>query len=321
MSGKLATGRYVSGSRVEDPPVAVNAFKVAITLLFAASLVACDFVPTSPGPGDAFVSGTDCVLKWDADASGLWKNMTIELMSGSNVNMSLVASVAKGVDGTNASVSPLSWPCPDVDPFSTIYFYQFSNADTKKWTTRFTRTQITSPNGSYTLPSESQQPNGDKIPWGVGRLVQEPNANQSSPLSRTACSNAHTNSTEQHKNATGPAMLVECKEESPSAESAMPSSTSSDTSSSKASGHATASSEESGATASHSAHHEKTASAQSSAAGASADAATASHVETSSQSATASLLPITSTSGCDERFAFRCRSQWLIPGAIVALLM
>ncbi|KAA1466417.1 hypothetical protein DENSPDRAFT_755397, partial [Dentipellis sp. KUC8613] len=138
-----------------------------ITLLSVASLVACDFMPTSPGPGDAFVSGTDCVLKWDADTSGLWKNMTIQLMSGSNVNMTLVSGVAEGVDATNESVSPFSWPCPNVDPFSTIYFYQFSNADAKKWTTRFT---ITSPNGSYTLPPEGQQPNGDKIPWGVGRL-------------------------------------------------------------------------------------------------------------------------------------------------------
>ena len=47
-------------------------------------------------------------------------------MSGSNNNMSFVANVASGLDGTDASNTPFNWTCPDVDPYSDIYFYQVS---------------------------------------------------------------------------------------------------------------------------------------------------------------------------------------------------
>jgi hypothetical protein len=55
--------------------------------------------------------------------------------------MTLVTNVAKGLDGTDPSLSPYIWTCPDVDPYSTIYFYQFTGAADKSnaaWTTRFT---------------------------------------------------------------------------------------------------------------------------------------------------------------------------------------
>ena len=48
-------------------------------------------------------------------------------MSGSNSNMSLVTKVAEGLDGTNASLTPFSWTCPEVTPYSDIYFYQVSS--------------------------------------------------------------------------------------------------------------------------------------------------------------------------------------------------
>ena len=67
----------------------------------------------------------------------------LDLMSGSNSNMTLVANVAEDLDGTDPSLSPYTWTCPDVDPYSTIYFYQFTPAATADksdpaWTTRFT---------------------------------------------------------------------------------------------------------------------------------------------------------------------------------------
>lgn len=65
----------------------------------------------------------------------------LDLMSGSNSNMTLVANVASDLDGTDPSLSPYTWTCPDVDPYSTIYFYQFNAAADKSnpaWTTRFT---------------------------------------------------------------------------------------------------------------------------------------------------------------------------------------
>jgi len=69
----------------------------------------------------------------------------LDLMSGSNSNMTLVASVAEDLDGTDPSLSPYTWTCPDVDPYSTIYFYQFTPSaaaataeSNPAWTTRFT---------------------------------------------------------------------------------------------------------------------------------------------------------------------------------------
>ena len=114
----------------------------------------------------------------------------LDLMSGSNSNMTLVANVAEDLDGTDPSLSPYTWTCPDVDPYSTIYFYQFNAAADKSspaWTTRFTvRTpvkkdrsrspltdlvaQITSSAGETTAPPHNKQPNGDSIPWGIGAM-------------------------------------------------------------------------------------------------------------------------------------------------------
>ena len=107
-------------------------------------------------------------------------------MSGSNSNMTLVANVAEDLDGAGPSLSPYTWTCPEVDPYPTIYFYQFNTAagSNSAWTTRFTVrnpvrgtnptpesvVQIASPAGGTAVPSHSNQPNGDGIPWGIGVL-------------------------------------------------------------------------------------------------------------------------------------------------------
>lgn len=57
---------------------------------------------------------------------GLMKLTDTDLMSGSNNNMSIVTNVASELDGTDGSLTPYSWTCPEVDPYSTIYFYQVS---------------------------------------------------------------------------------------------------------------------------------------------------------------------------------------------------
>lgn len=81
-------------------------------------------------------------------------------MSGPNNNMSYVTNVAMGLDGTDSSLTPYMWLCPEVDPYSAIYFYQvkrftlcaykyrahiiipkFTNGNdimNRTWTTRFT---------------------------------------------------------------------------------------------------------------------------------------------------------------------------------------
>ncbi|GAW07125.1 hypothetical protein LENED_009095 [Lentinula edodes] len=122
--------------------------------------------PTAPGPGDQFNAGSPCTIQWQVGEN--WSNFTISLMSGSNTQMQLVAPVASGLDGSNAALSPFNWTCPEVNPYSAIYFYQFTNSNdttNSKWTTRFT---IASPSGESSPPANSTQPNGDSIPWGVG---------------------------------------------------------------------------------------------------------------------------------------------------------
>ncbi|KAI5893531.1 uncharacterized protein SCHCODRAFT_02677580 [Schizophyllum commune H4-8] len=129
-----------------------------------------NFTPTAPGPGDVFAAGGNCTIQWAVDQSGSWNNVTIDLMSGSNNNMSFVANVASGLDGTDASNTPFNWTCPEVDPYSDIYFYQFTNGEDKmdaKWTTRFT---ISSSSGEVDPPANPTQPDGSQIPWGVGHV-------------------------------------------------------------------------------------------------------------------------------------------------------
>ncbi|KAK0468481.1 uncharacterized protein EV420DRAFT_1224872, partial [Desarmillaria tabescens] len=141
-------------------------FLFSISVVVA--LVRADVVPTAPGPNDVFNASSPCLIKWNVDADGDWKNMTIKLMAGSNDNMQLVETVAVGLDGTDSTVTPFTWTCPSVTPYSHIYFYEFTNgndADGSKWTTRFT---IASPSGETTPPEHSSQPNGDNIPWGTG---------------------------------------------------------------------------------------------------------------------------------------------------------
>ncbi|KAH8113281.1 hypothetical protein DFH11DRAFT_1856924 [Phellopilus nigrolimitatus] len=126
--------------------------------------------PTAPGPNETFTAGSPCGVAWTPDSTGTWTNVTIDLMSGSNSNMSLVTNVATALDGTNKSLTPYSWTCPDVDPYSTIYFYQFTNGadtSTRTWTMRFT---ISSLSNETNPPENSQQPNGDPVPWGIGHL-------------------------------------------------------------------------------------------------------------------------------------------------------
>jgi len=59
-----------------------------------------------------------------------------------------------------------------VSPNSAIYFYQFTSSSSteKLWTTRFT---ITDEEANSTPPTETTQPNGDKIPWGTGKIIEE----------------------------------------------------------------------------------------------------------------------------------------------------
>ncbi|KAL0070711.1 hypothetical protein AAF712_001932 [Marasmius tenuissimus] len=160
-----------------------------LVLLYIATLVAGDFTPTAPGPGDSYAAGSMCPIKWNV---GDWRNVSIVLMSGSNGEMKRVTAVANGLDGSDPSLTPYNWTCPEVSPYSAIYFYQFTNGDdlqNSKWTTRF---QITSPSGAYTPPEHDSQPNGDPIPWGTGTLSNSNSTSTPSNSSSTTKDDAST---------------------------------------------------------------------------------------------------------------------------------
>ncbi|KAJ3553280.1 hypothetical protein NM688_g3698 [Phlebia brevispora] len=142
---------------------------LSLPLLFTRAL--SELTPTAPGPGQTFNAGSECTIEWQADESGTWTNVTIDLKSGSNDNQTLVTNVVSGLDGTDSSLTPYTWTCPEVDPYSAIYFYEFTNngdTSTAQWTTRFT---IASPTDDSVTPPNSVQPNGDPIPWGSGHLA------------------------------------------------------------------------------------------------------------------------------------------------------
>ncbi|EIN06229.1 hypothetical protein PUNSTDRAFT_54488 [Punctularia strigosozonata HHB-11173 SS5] len=176
--------------------------RIAVATFFASALLAAraDPNPSEPGPGDVFNQGASCPIAWDADASGTWKEMYIELMTGDNFNMVHLTTVAK-VDGTDASNASLTWTCPEVTPNSAIYFYQFRSpaSSTTYWTTRFA---IASASGQTTTPTNATQPGtGDAIPWGTGAFVDPTLATAAPDLSSS--SNSTTVSSGVTTTATG----------------------------------------------------------------------------------------------------------------------
>jgi len=72
---------------------ATHAF-TALLALAAPFLVVADVTPSEPGPGDIFNAGSTCHVTWlgDTDSTTVWKNMAIQLMSGSNLGMVHITS-------------------------------------------------------------------------------------------------------------------------------------------------------------------------------------------------------------------------------------
>ena len=135
------------------------------------------FTLTGPGPGEVFKAGDKCSVSWSPDTTGssAWKSFTLDLNTGSNQQMTKLETIATGLDGTNPSVTQFTWTCPEVSPYSAIYFYQASQdgSTNPQWTTRWA---IASASGQSTAPPHANQPEGGSpaIPWGNGKLVSAP---------------------------------------------------------------------------------------------------------------------------------------------------
>ncbi|KAG6888341.1 hypothetical protein C0995_009088 [Termitomyces sp. Mi166 len=118
---------------------------IFIGIALACLSVHADVEPSYPA-GDIQTTGKTCHIAWkgDQDSTTIWKDMSIELMTGDSSRM--------------------------VTPNAAIYFYQFRSPHTStyEWTTRFA---IISSSGEITVPPHSTHPDGESIPWGVGGLV------------------------------------------------------------------------------------------------------------------------------------------------------
>jgi hypothetical protein len=72
------------------------AFRALAAFLAVSSsfFVRGDVTPSEPGPGSTFNAGLTCRITWqgDADSRTAWKDMAIELMSGSNLDMEHITS-------------------------------------------------------------------------------------------------------------------------------------------------------------------------------------------------------------------------------------
>ncbi|KAH9940740.1 uncharacterized protein BXZ73DRAFT_98570 [Epithele typhae] len=147
------------------------AFVVAAALLAGSQLVRAEPVPTAPGPGDVFTQGGKCSFSWTPDTTGTWKTMNVELMTGGNLGMVHLTTVAT-LDGTDPATTSYEYDCPEVSPNSAIYFYQFSTPAAPKnltWTTRFT---IAAADGTTATPTESDTSQvTTTILFGTGSLV------------------------------------------------------------------------------------------------------------------------------------------------------
>ncbi|KAJ7190549.1 hypothetical protein GGX14DRAFT_507186, partial [Mycena pura] len=156
---------------------------VFTTVLASSALLSHAIVaPNEPGPSEVFNEGTNCHIGWTGDTASptAWQNMTIELMTGKNEAMVHLTTVATGQDGTKDGT--FNYTCPQVNPNSPIYFYQFTAPGTSDigWTGRFT---IAAANGSSTPATETEQADGQTVQWGTGALV---NVNSSSAASGSA---------------------------------------------------------------------------------------------------------------------------------------
>ncbi|KAI8974901.1 hypothetical protein BDB01DRAFT_375540 [Pilobolus umbonatus] len=142
-----------------------------LSLFMIASCIQAEMAPSYPEPGTVWKAGKEYTISWYDDEMNPhmkknWKNFKIDFMTGDNHNQKFIRNVVKGLDASKTN--EYKWLAPEVDPHSAIYFLMFTNdKGMNAWTTRF---GITGEDGKLDPPQHDTQPNGDSIPWGIGKL-------------------------------------------------------------------------------------------------------------------------------------------------------
>ncbi|RSH95648.1 hypothetical protein EHS25_000740 [Saitozyma podzolica] len=147
----------------------MHALSLAASLLPLLGLASAIVTPTSPDATTVVKQGDQITALWTADPTGTWKNVGIQLMTGDNLDMIALETLATGIDGT--TTTSFSAAAPAVSPNAAIYFLQFTNGGDMTnvtWTTRFT---IAGADGSSTQPTNSTVYSGTTVAWGTGVLL------------------------------------------------------------------------------------------------------------------------------------------------------
>ncbi|KAI8639395.1 hypothetical protein BD408DRAFT_446055 [Parasitella parasitica] len=137
--------------------------------------------PNYPEPGTIWKSGQSYDITWFNDKQSPpmeknWRKFKIDFMTGDNNSQKFLKNVARDLDAS--TIKSFNWTAPEVEPHAAVYFLMFTNEKGQNaWTTRF---GIAGPDGKLVKPENAIQPDGAKIPWGVGKLVGEPAANTTS---------------------------------------------------------------------------------------------------------------------------------------------
>ncbi|CAO3617051.1 unnamed protein product [Cunninghamella blakesleeana] len=158
-----------------------------VTLGLTSMMVNANMAPSYPEPGTVWEEGKEYEVVWDNDSnepnlSESWNNFRIDLMTGDDDKQIFITNVASNLTGTALKYK---YSVPSVEPHAPVYFLMFtSETGENAWTTRFA---IVGQDGKQDVPENAIQPNGAKIPWGVGKLSDHPinqaNVTSSGPAS------------------------------------------------------------------------------------------------------------------------------------------
>ncbi|CAO3591242.1 unnamed protein product [Absidia cylindrospora] len=143
-------------------------------------VVKANMSPSYPEPGSVWTAGKEYEITWEEDnteptINSTWKNFRIDLMTGEDLDQQLLTNIAENVKG---DAMKYKYTAPEVAPHAPIYFLMFTSDNGENaWSTRFA---IVGQDEKQEVPENSAQPNGEKIPWGTGKLVTDVSSASSS---------------------------------------------------------------------------------------------------------------------------------------------
>ncbi|GAA5797264.1 hypothetical protein HPULCUR_002644 [Helicostylum pulchrum] len=153
----------------------------SVALIAAFVTVEAAVAPTYPFPGSIQNEGQAYDITWTFDGKNPSAKYRIDFMTGSNDVQSVLSNVATDVD---PAALKYTFVTPEVAPHAAVYFFMFTGSDGDvAWATRF---GIVGADGKLVAEEKKTQPNGDKIPWGIGKLSGAASGNTTAPATPSA---------------------------------------------------------------------------------------------------------------------------------------